>query len=187
MKPGKLHRCLRIIQPLARGHIILPKHHSVESSFCRNPILPNRYFAERKNCRKSFDGIVESAKLHNAERNFSESLFSRTSFSRIVVQPNVIFTNRRSAERCFPETAFARISFCRTLNRLPTDGGQNFKQRNVERLKFRNFKFANIKITKDEFFDSFIMVFFHFLNIIWILKIFNNFSNCKILIFQMVK
>ena len=40
-------------------------------------------------------------------------------------------------------------------------GGQNF-----ERLKFRNFKVANIKITKDEFFDSFIIVFFHFLDII---------------------
>ena len=31
-------------------------------------------------------------------------------------------------------------------------GGQNF-----ERLKFRNFKVANIKITKDELFDSFII------------------------------
>ena len=44
-------------------------------------------------------------------------------------------------------------------------GGQNFERRNVERLKFRNFKVANIKITKDEFFDSFIIVFFHFLDI----------------------
>ena len=41
-------------------------------------------------------------------------------------------------------------------------GGQNFERRNIERLKFRNFKVANIKITKDEFFDSFIIVFFHF-------------------------
>ena len=54
---------------------------------------------------------------------------------------------------------------------------------NLERLKFRNFKVANIKIKKDEFFDSFLIVFFHFLDIIWILKIFINFSNCKILIF----
>ena len=40
-------------------------------------------------------------------------------------------------------------------------GGQNF-----ERRKFQNFKVANIKITKDKFFDSFIIVFFHFLDII---------------------
>ena len=57
--------------------------------------------------------IVELAKLHDAERHFSESLFNRTSFSRIVVQPNVSFTNHRSAERRFPETSFARTSFCR--------------------------------------------------------------------------
>ena len=38
-------------------------------------------------------------------------------------------------------------------------GGQNFKRRNVERLKFRNFKVTNIKITKDELFDSFIIEF----------------------------
>ena len=64
---------------------------------------------------------------------------------------------------------------------INSGGGQNFEQRNVERLKFRNFKVANIKMTKDQFFDSFIIVFFHFLDIIRILKIFNNFSNCKIL------
>ena len=65
-------------------------------------------------------------------------------------------------------------------------GRRNFERRNVERLTFRNFKIANIKITRDELFDSFIVEFiFHFLEIIWILKIFNNFVNCKILIFQM--
>ena len=37
--------------------------------------------------------------------------------------------------------------------------GQNFEQRNLERTIFRNFKIANIKITKDELFDSFIMEF----------------------------
>ena len=36
-------------------------------------------------------------------------------------------------------------------------GGQNFERRNVERLTFRNFKIANIKITKDEIFSSFII------------------------------
>ena len=35
-------------------------------------------------------------------------------------------------------------------------GGQNFERRNVERLKFRNFKVANIKITKDELFNSYL-------------------------------
>ena len=38
-------------------------------------------------------------------------------------------------------------------------GGQNFERRNVERLKFRNFKVGNIKITNDELFDSFIIEF----------------------------
>ena len=38
-------------------------------------------------------------------------------------------------------------------------GGQNFERRNVERLKFQNFKVANIKITKNDLFDSFIIEF----------------------------
>ena len=33
----------------------------------------------------------------------------------------------------------------------------------------------------------FFNLFFHILEIIWTLKVSNNFSNCKILIFQMVK
>ena len=37
--------------------------------------------------------------------------------------------------------------------------GQNLKRRNVERPIFRNFKIANIKITKDELFDNFIFEF----------------------------
>ena len=36
--------------------------------------------------------------------------------------------------------------------------GQHFERRNVERLKFRNYKVANIKITK-ELFHSFIIEF----------------------------
>ena len=39
------------------------------------------------------------------------------------------------------------------------DGGQNLKQRNGERPIFRNFKIANIKITKGDLFDSFIFEF----------------------------
>ena len=47
---------------------------------------------------------------------------------------------------------------CSTFRRSKFWGrGQNFERRNVERLEFRNFKVANIKITKDELFDSFII------------------------------
>ena len=44
-------------------------------------------------------------------------------------------------------------------------GGQNLERRNVERSTSQNFKIANIKMTKDELFDSFIVefIFFHFL------------------------
>ena len=48
-----------------------------------------------------------------------------------------------------------------------TGGGRNFERRNVERLIFRNFKIANIKITKNDLFDGFIIEFiFSFLEII---------------------
>ena len=60
------------------------------------------------------------------------------------------------------------------------------ERRNVERPIFRNFKITNIKITKDELFDSFIFDFFFFI-ICKLFAQFNHFSNCKILIFQMVK
>ena len=76
--------------------------------------------------------------------------------------------------------------FSNALN-FQTGGGQNFKRRNVERVTFRNFKIAIIKITKN---DSIVLLsnfFFFFLEIIWILEILNNFSSCEILIFQMVK
>ena len=35
-------------------------------------------------------------------------------------------------------------------------GGQNLERRNLERPIFRNFKIANIKITKNELFANFI-------------------------------
>ena len=38
-------------------------------------------------------------------------------------------------------------------------GGQILERRNVERPIFRNFKIANVKVTKDELFDSFIFTF----------------------------
>ena len=67
-------------------------------------------------------------------------------------------------------------------------GGQNSERRNVERTIFQDFKIADIIITKDELFDSFIFEFiFYFLEFILTPKIYNNFSSCKILIFRMVK
>ena len=51
------------------------------------------------------------------------------------------------------------------LEKTPIKGGgsQNFERRNVERLTFRNFKIVNIKITKDDLFDSFIIEFIFFI------------------------
>ena len=74
------------------------------------------------------------------------------------------------------------------MNFKKWDGGQNLKRRNVERPIFWNLKIANIKITKHELFDNFIFESnFYFLEIIWTPKVFNNFPNCEILIFQMVE
>ena len=62
------------------------------------------------------------------------------------------------------------------------------ERRNVERSIVRNFKIANIKITKDELFVSFIVKF-----VLFFYKLFKQpknlmiLSNCKILIFRMVK
>ena len=40
---------------------------------------------------------------------------------------------------------------------------KNLERRNVERSVLRNLKIANIKMTKDELFDGFIIDFFYFL------------------------
>ena len=58
----------------------------------------------------------------------------------------------------------------------------------TDRPIFRNFKIANIKMTKDELFDNFIFefnfsLFRNHLNT----QNFNNFSSCEILIVQMVE
>ena len=55
-----------------------------------------------------------------------------------------------------------------SINMMSQEGWiQNLERRNVERPIFRNFKIANIKITKDELFDSFILEFnLQFLQII---------------------
>ena len=46
------------------------------------------------------------------------------------------------------------------VNVLMKQGGvQNLERRNVERRIFRNFKIANIKMTKDELFDNIIFKF----------------------------
>ena len=65
--------------------------------------------------------------------------------------------------------------------------GQNLERRNVERPIFWNFKIANIKITKVNSIILFSNLIFYFLEIIWTPEIFNDFSSCEILIFQMVK
>ena len=57
-------------------------------------------------------------------------------------------------------------------------GGHNLERRNVERPIFRNFKITNIKITKDELFDSFIFEF--------ILPLFINYLH-NLIIFQIAK
>ena len=117
-----------VVQP----NVISSNHRFAEMQFCRIVVLPE------KNCRKSFDRIVQLAKLHNAERHFSESLFSRTSFPRIIVQPNVIFTNRRSDERHFPETSSARTSFRRNYMSSSLD---MFNMDTVRIRKSRNGRF----------------------------------------------
>ena len=66
------------------------------------------------------------------------------------------------------------------------------ERRNVEQSIFQNFKIVNIKITKDELFDSFIIEFTFF---IFYTLFENNYkpeyliilSNYKILIFQIIK
>ena len=59
----------------------------------------------------------------------------------------------------------------RRRNMKKMGGGRNFERRNVERLALRNFKIANIKITKDELFDSFIIGF--------IFSFFRNYLNTQ--------
>ena len=54
-----------------------------------------------------------------AERHFSEASFSRTSFLRIVVQPNIIFPKHHLPERRFAEIVWSKISFRQTLNKPP--------------------------------------------------------------------
>ena len=97
---------------------LVQKDNNGVTSFSQNVISSNRHFAKMQFCRivvlpkkiaeshltESLHGrIVELAKLHNAERHFSESLFSRTSFPRIVVQPNVVFPKHHLSERHFAE------------------------------------------------------------------------------------
>ena len=57
-------------------------------------------------------------------------------------------------------------------------GGRNLERRNVARPIFWNFKITNIKITKDELFDSFIFEI--------IFSLFINYLH-SLIIFQIVK
>ena len=79
-----------------------PNRSSAEMQFCRIVVLP------KKNFRKSFDRIVTWPK-----RRISETSWCRTTFFRIVRQPN--FPNRRSAELHFYESLFSRTSFSRNI------------------------------------------------------------------------
>ena len=75
-----------------------------------------------------------------------------------------------------------RHSFlCFLKDDLRMGGGRNLEQRNVERSIFRNFKISNIKITKHELFDSFIIEFIFFIS-------YKLFERPKyLIIFQIVK
>ena len=89
-------------------------HHFPETSFHRivvllNPHVTESLFRRKKNITEhhltesSHSRIGELPKVHHAERHFSESLYTRTSFSRNVICPNVIFLKLYEAERHFTE------------------------------------------------------------------------------------
>ena len=96
-------------------NVISSNRRFAEMQFFRIIVLPKKKIAQSHLTESSHGRIVELANLHNAERHFFESLFSRRTFSRIVVQPNVIFPNRLSAECHFPESSFSRTSFLRIV------------------------------------------------------------------------
>ena len=60
------------------------------------------------------------------------------------------------------------------IHTIKKGGGQNLERRNVERPIFQNSKITNIKITKDQLFDSFIfeLIFSLFINYLHNLIIF---------------
>ena len=87
---------------------------------------------------------------------------------------NKITRRRKIKPRDACGLIYTRISF------VVSSGGQNFEQRNLKRPIFRKFKIANIKITKDELFYSFVFEFIFF-----IFK--KNFEHLKyLIIFQLV-
>ena len=105
----------------------LPKgpHHFPESLFCRNVILPNHCLADSnitgRNLTKSsnyVNFIMPNDIFRNrcsAELYFSESSYSRTPLSRIVVQLNDIFPEYHLPERHSPGIVYSGTSFHRTL------------------------------------------------------------------------
>ena len=94
--------------------VVSPKCNLAGSLFCQKKKIAESYLTESSHGR-----IVELAKLHNAERRFSESLFSRTSYLQTVVQPNVVFPEHHLPEHHFAEIVWNKTSFHRTLNRPP--------------------------------------------------------------------
>ena len=80
------------------------------------------------------------------------------------------------------------LSRQKTLKINYASGGQNLERWHVERSIFRNFKISSIKITEDGLFEVlFFKLIFYILEIIWTLKIFNDFSSYEIFIFQMAE
>ena len=74
--------------------------------------LPESQSEARK---MSYCRIVELLKLFNIEYHFFESVFSRTSLSRRIIQPKVIFPNRHFAECLFLESSVSRMPFSRIV------------------------------------------------------------------------
>ena len=88
---------------------------------------------------------------------FSLDILSLSSFT-FSFFPNWFFSSYLLFSRV-PVNLFRRLFVSMIIVDIDSasgGGGQNFERRNVERLKFRNFKVANMKITNDESLDSFI-------------------------------
>ena len=81
------------------------------TSFCRNVILPNRYFAQ-----KSFYWIIVSPQKKNIIVNviWPNRRIAESSNYWYFIMLN-IFPNHCSAERYFPELSYSRTSFSRTV------------------------------------------------------------------------
>ena len=59
--------------------------------------------------------IVKLPKVYNVEYHFLDSVFSRMSFSRHIIQPKDIFLDRHFSECFFLESSFSRMQFSRII------------------------------------------------------------------------